>query len=235
MSLKMEEPFQVLVDGNFVYAALLGKIDLRDALPLACQGRCHIKTTRCVLEELKLGGDVTRGALVNARKFDCLQCCNGTESSPTACIKKLVGPDNPQKFVVGTQDMELRAHLRATGKVPVLAVRVNVLAVEKPSNEAQEGLQQVNKATVAAELQAAEAVVAAISGKESSALDETEVVEVPIPKKRKRTKEPNPLSCRKKKSVEKLSTMKAEKQDEAAEPTTKKRTRIRKRSRAGNT
>jgi len=33
--------------------------------------------------------------------------------------------------------MVLRQHLRATGKVPVLAVRVNVLALENPSHEVQ--------------------------------------------------------------------------------------------------
>jgi len=79
------------VDGNFIYAALSGKIDLRDALPVTCDGKIRIKTTRCILEELRAGGELTRGALVNARKFDCVPCCGGEVKSPGDCIKGLIG------------------------------------------------------------------------------------------------------------------------------------------------
>ena len=58
---------------------------------MTCDGKTRVKTTRCILEELKAGGELTRGALVNARKFDCIQCCGGKVQSPTDCIKGLIG------------------------------------------------------------------------------------------------------------------------------------------------
>eukprot|EP01006_Ploeotia_vitrea_P035919 TRINITY_DN65949_c12_g1_i4.p1 TRINITY_DN65949_c12_g1~~TRINITY_DN65949_c12_g1_i4.p1 ORF type:complete len:311 (-),score=158.99 TRINITY_DN65949_c12_g1_i4:255-1187(-) len=127
----------VVVDGDFIQAALEGRIMLRDQLPKLLQEDTVPCVTRCVLHDLRKRGNMYRGATMIAEKSYMLRCEHPGVLSPLKCIERLIQGGNPHGFLVGAQNIELRRTIRATPGVPLLFVRGSVPIVEAPS-EAEE-------------------------------------------------------------------------------------------------
>merc|ERR1712086_906747 len=113
------EPYNLLVDGPFVHKALDGKIDIRNDIEEVTGGRTRTTTTRCVMAELKAGGEDLRGAMLASRRFDC--------------IKDLIGENNKDRLIVGSADPGLTSVLRKRACVPLLWISLNVMQLEKPA------------------------------------------------------------------------------------------------------
>jgi U3 small nucleolar RNA-associated protein 23 len=122
------------VDGNFCHAALENKIHIREQLPKLLGGSCKELVTPCVLEELKSLGETFRGALMIAKRFE-VRSCRHQDHLRVAheCLASLVEQNNnPNHYIVATQDVQLRKRLRHCPAIPLLYVHYNVMIMEPP-------------------------------------------------------------------------------------------------------
>merc|ERR1712166_1124444 len=127
------EPYNLLVDGPFVHKALDGKIDIRNDIEEVTGGRTRTTTTRCVMAELKAGGEDLRGAMLASRRFNCINCDHVPGTNPHDCIKDLIGENNKDRLIVGSADPGLTSVLRKRACVPLLWISLNVMQLEKPA------------------------------------------------------------------------------------------------------
>ena len=130
-------PFKVVCDPEFLQAALAKKIDVRRDVEKFVGQRCKVMTSRCVARELKRRGEEYAGALLNCRRLDHARCSHNGNAEFDRCLKALTGGRNKQEFFVATMDAGLRRELRQLGRVPVVYIKQNGLAVERPSVEAK--------------------------------------------------------------------------------------------------
>jgi U3 small nucleolar RNA-associated protein 23 len=143
---------QILIDGNFIYMALKVKMDIKDRLKKMLLGEsfvCYVP--QAVLDELAALGPAFQPALEWART-----CCEVLSNPPPVgndddrdnddddkaqdtmsageAIRALVGEENKGKYMVATQDQELKSQLRHVPSVGLLFVSRAVLLMEPPSN-----------------------------------------------------------------------------------------------------
>ncbi|KAF5297701.1 hypothetical protein FQA39_LY12032, partial [Lamprigera yunnana] len=171
---KFRQPYQMLVDGTFCFAALNSELKFR--------------TTPCVIIETEKLGKQVMGALVILKKFLVHKCSHVTKPIPGAeCLLSMVQDMNPNHYLIATQDLDLQAKIRALPAVPLLYFVRKTPVLDQPSKESLDearnmmGLDRHERLKIN-ELKAQHGIV------------ETKVI------RRKRYKGgPNPLSCKKKK------------------------------------
>lgn len=201
-------PYRVLLDGNFLATAERLKMEWRRLLPKALQvdaSNAHFHVTQCVVAELESLGAPAAEALRAARTLPLLKCRekhgHGEACSPRECASRLVGADNAGKWVVVTQDAELRDSLRAIPGVPLMLISTNVLILEAPSPASRAAGQEAEgrKSALAPGEALAVKRLAASGGGEGGASSASGAKFLAGKKKRKGPKQPNPLSQQKKK------------------------------------
>eukprot|EP00741_Cyanophora_paradoxa_P000385 tig00000404_g376.t1 len=228
ISFGFEAPFNILVDGPFIQAALKGKIFLKEQLPKLCEDRAYPDILLCILQDIRKRGEAFGGAAVIAKNFTSIKCSHAAPVSGAECIASLIEDRAGEKYMVGSQEEEMQRRVRKVGGVPLIRISNHTLVVEKPSNESRDmhskmekakGLpakhekaawERMQKAPVPAPAAAAVAP-AAEGGAEAGAEGGEAPAEAaaaapaaagsgtkPKPGKRKRAKGPNPLSCKKK-------------------------------------
>jgi U3 small nucleolar RNA-associated protein 23 len=182
------EPFQILLDGTIIVSAERYSMSLVDLLPKILGGPCKLIYTSCIITELEEFGEVAKSALRYARKNLEWRKCEHKDNPISAkdCITDMVNAVNPHKFCVGSQDLELRKVMRRIPGVPLLYIKSSVCILEPPSQTTSETADQIEiQKTLPVEFE-----------KIKNEKPQSE-------KKRKRKlKEPNPLSCKKKKITE---------------------------------
>ena len=216
-------PYRILLDGNFLAAALRLKMEWARLLPKllhVAPALAHLHVTQCVVGELEGLGAPAAETLALARTLPLLKC-RAKHGHPGACsaaecARRLVGGANEGKWLVATQDAELRAELRRIPGVPLLLISTNVLILEPPSarsraaaEAAEAGKSALGRAEAAAVRAAAKRVGGAGGGagvaEPGSGGGGGGGVAAPAPaqkavrRKRKGPSEPNPLSQKKRK------------------------------------
>lgn len=106
------DPFHVILDGNFLHLLLERKIDFKDKLEKILKGSVILQCSECIVDELSKIGDDFRGTYLRARKLSRIKCHMNEHKNPKDCMLEIIGPKNEGKFMVGTQDEELRKALR---------------------------------------------------------------------------------------------------------------------------
>lgn len=200
-------PYRVLLDGNFLATAERLKMEWRRLLPKALQvdaSNAHFHVTQCVVAELESLGAPAAEALRAARTLPLLKCRekhgHGEACSPRECASRLVGADNAGKWVVVTQDAELRDSLRAIPGVPLMLISTNVLILEAPSPASRAAGQEAEgRKSALAPGEALAVKRLASGGGEGGASSASGAKFLAGKKKRKGPKQPNPLSQQKKK------------------------------------
>ncbi|KOM40191.1 hypothetical protein LR48_Vigan04g038900 [Vigna angularis] len=216
-------------------------------------------TTRCVLDELKRLGSSYSETLEVAHKLIVARCEHDKCVSADVCIKEVVGENNSEHFFVASQDTDLRKKLQEVPGVPLIYGLRNALFLESPSafqrqyvktseerrlhmtekeykilkhkvmnrltdekanNSITEIMENVDSGYQTTNIQAV---------KNSTATKNRMEIKDKPQFKRKKTKGPNPLSCKKKSKSQNIDLSKEAKGDNAS-----KRSRKRKRSRKGN-
>ena len=136
----LRTPYRVLIDGNFLAVASRLQIEWLRLLPKLLQvppHNCYLHITECALAELESLGDSQKLARDEAQKIAVLKCRrnhgHSLKTEPSDCILQLVGKKNEGKWIVVTQDAELRAKLRQIPGTPIILVSSNVLVLETPS------------------------------------------------------------------------------------------------------
>lgn len=86
------DPYDVLLDGNFIFAALEHKLDIRDRLMRLLQGsEIKLYVTKSALKELETIGSKGEKALEFATKFcTCIDDKPGANTTTADCILNLI-------------------------------------------------------------------------------------------------------------------------------------------------
>ena len=90
-SFNFREPYQVIVDGNFLSACTTTKKDPYAAIHDILFGEIKLMTTYCVCVELRaLGTDFVEIA-DEAKRMEKRRCTHTTPVSASECIKSIIG------------------------------------------------------------------------------------------------------------------------------------------------
>jgi len=181
-------PFDVLLDGTAIQASINHNVMLAEELPKILGGRCNLLVPRAIVAELHVLGRKFAAAAKIARRLKVVDGDNdkSSTSSASSALLDLVADGNARRRFVMTEDPELRDQLAALRVVPLLRFARAQIVLELPGGRAQAQVQAAPSAAPTASPEAGAATSANSGAAESSA------------KKRKRFKEPNPLSVKKK-------------------------------------
>ncbi|GMF29648.1 unnamed protein product [Phytophthora lilii] len=197
----IKAPYKVLLDGNFVAMCVQMKVDVRERVPKYLQVKpheCEFFVPRAALDELRVLGEATKEAYELAKSFKVAEAYDQEQTQQDApvdvskVIQSIIGEKNDGKFVVCTQEVELRKALRLVPGVPLIYLNRSVLVFE-----------EISRATLAIVRQEEKRNLAKLDVNEKRKLEqmqEGEQGEDHAEQQRltkKRAKGPNPLSVKK--------------------------------------
>ncbi|KIM32854.1 hypothetical protein M408DRAFT_326574 [Serendipita vermifera MAFF 305830] len=188
LSFGFRQPYQILVDSGMFIEAQDHKMELAKQLETVLQGKIKPMVTQCCIVELyKLGKD-RQVAVDMAKEFERRKCNHREAIEGSTCLREVVGATNKHRYVIASQDHDLRVHLRTIQAVPLIHVKKSVMVLEPPSDETL----RIKAAMVEDALNAPES--------EKETLPSSKPSEAPfLPKPHRKAKGPNPLSVKKKK------------------------------------
>ncbi|CAI4780177.1 BCE_3a_G0049000.mRNA.1.CDS.1 [Saccharomyces cerevisiae] len=222
---KFREPYQVLVDNQLVLECNNSNFNLPSGLKRTLQADVKVMITQCCIQALyETRND---GAINLAKQFERRRCNHSFKDpkSPAECIESVVNISgaNKHRYVVASQDIDLRRKLRTVPGVPLIHLTRSVMVMEPLSTasakaskitEEQKLYKGLNDPNIEKLQESGDG-----SGKES------------ITKKRKLgPKAPNPLSVKKKKKVNSPSDEVKDQED-----TSKEKKKRRRRKHKSNT
>lgn len=190
----LKAPYKVLLDGTFCHAALDGKVNVKEQIPKYIGTDTTIYSTQCIILEVEKLSKICSnvyGAWLIVKQFPVHKC--GHEGRPmpaAACIKSILKKNNPHKYIMATQDEEIREHIHSLViGTPIVFLSGSAPTLEKPSAKC-ETFAEAGKNGLSLHEQTT------LKDLKRKMLGEQE--EIPPMKKKKKTKNPNPLSCKKK-------------------------------------
>lgn len=135
-------PYNVILDGNFVYTLMKLKLDLRDRLLKLLQGN-EVKyfMLSSAFNELKAVGAKTKAAVDFVRAFcDIIDETTvvGSFETPGECLQAYLeqehrNPRSGRKYLVATQDRDLRTAVAKIPGVPIIFANKVSVVLEPPS------------------------------------------------------------------------------------------------------
>ena len=110
-SFGMHPPYLIICDGNFIFAALDSKVDLKKELSTAFRGQIYLKTSKCIRAEIdSRASKETEQIYFDACQYAKDQCqllhCDHKIKNPYQCILKAL--KHNFKGAVGTQNKNLQ-------------------------------------------------------------------------------------------------------------------------------
>ncbi|KAF7415157.1 hypothetical protein HZH68_003646 [Vespula germanica] len=206
---KFRQPYQILIDGTFAFAALENKFNIQEQLPKYFQAETKLLTTPCIILETEKLGTFSKaviGAMQIIKRYAVHRC--GHEKKPmtgSKCLKSMIGKNNSSRYIIATQDRELQEELRIIPGVPLIYLHGKTPTLETPSEVSQKYAENIRNELG---MSTWEKENIKTLKKEAGLINETE------PKRKKHKKGgPNPLSClkKKKKNVQMATTASSEK------------------------
>lgn len=190
---KFREPFQVLLDDQIVLEGERTSFNVDKALKRTIQGEVKPMITQCCMQSLYKTKN--QKAIDLAKQYERRRCNHlpSDPVSPSECIESVVSVngENKHRYVVATQYKDLRRSLRQTPGVPLIYINRSVMVMEPLSDASREFSETYETAKLRHGLN---------ETKSGISLNETKDA-VPILKKRKGPKGPNPLSVKKRKTA----------------------------------
>nr|XP_045594423.1 rRNA-processing protein UTP23 homolog [Procambarus clarkii] len=193
----LRPPYNVMLDGTFCRAALEVKVKIKQQIPKYLGAQTKLVTTQCIIlevEKLSKMSSSLYGTWMVVKQFPVHKC--GHEGNPipaSSCIKSLLKKENPAKYIVASQDEDLRQHIHewVTG-APIIYLHHKAPTLEKPTQKNKDLALKANKTLTSYE----ESILKSFKRKYIGDDDNQ-----PPKKKKKTSKNPNPLSCKKSKKV----------------------------------
>lgn len=186
---KFREPYQTIVHSDLVLLCQGASFHLTKGVNRTIQGEIKPMITQCCMQALYASGN--QAAIDIAKSYERRRCNHPPKAplEPSDCVESIVNVDgvNKHRYIVATQDHELRKKLRKVPGVPLVYMNRSVMVMEplsKVSGKLSEDL-ETSKLTGGLN-DAANAGIIPLAAPQAS-------------KKRKGPKEPNPLSVKKKK------------------------------------
>ncbi|KEP64048.1 UNVERIFIED_CONTAM: rRNA-processing protein FCF1, putative [Hammondia hammondi] len=123
-------PYQVIVDTNFVNAAVQIKTDVIKGLMDCLVAKCIPCITDCAVAELEKLGHRYRLALALAkdRRFKRLTCCHPGTYADDCIVRRVT---EHKCYLVATNDRDLKRRIRKIPGVPIIYVKNHKFAVER--------------------------------------------------------------------------------------------------------
>ncbi|KAM0790801.1 hypothetical protein ACM66B_004648 [Microbotryomycetes sp. NB124-2] len=130
---KFREPYQVLIDGAFVESCVNQKLDILARLHDVLQGNVKPMITQCSMQQLYDKGEQS---VIDAAKAFERRKCNHLKAKPEQeCLMSMAGSENPNRYVLATQSLDLRKKLRAVPGLPLVYISRSVMLLESPSDQ----------------------------------------------------------------------------------------------------
>ena len=165
------------------------------------QGKVKPMITQCCMaalyhaEKESEGDDVprVRAAIALAKTWERRKCNHREAQPPSDCLASVIGPENQHRYMLAADDAAVRrARRREVPGLPILHYAQSVLILEPMSDVTERHI---------AHLEASKSAISANEQRLLSHSDTAPQAPAPAPVKRKRAKEPNPLSVKKKKAA----------------------------------
>lgn len=204
------DPSKVLLDSQILEDAYRTKTDLQTRLEGVLQGKVKLMVTQCDMRHL-YDAKPKNNALIESTKntTERRRCGHHELEEPLSsleCLSSVVDPKstltNKHRYVVASQDIKVRAHMRKIAGVPLVYINRSVVIME-PMNtvtEEQRDREEKSKFRLGLKAQRNPAQPPKRKRDEEEGVDDVEeqVMDRPQKKnKRKGPKEPNPLSMKK--------------------------------------
>ena len=166
---------------------------------------------KAVVSELRALGDPVEEALVFVQTHcevldDASAAKAAAAGTPADAIRALVGARNPGRYLVATQEEELRTHLRGVPGVPLFHLQRLVLILEGPSAASRRAGDRVESDKLGAGAADAEAIRLAqklrLQERAEKRRSDGAAAGTMAARKKPKAKGPNPLSCMKKRGRE---------------------------------
>ena len=199
-------PYQVLYTADFLSAAESFQLSASHGVHKVLQSDVKGMITQCCIKTLYDAKAQT--TIATAKELERRRCGHIEEArSPADCVLECVGNRNKNRYVVATQDRDLRAKLREIPGVPLIYINRSVMVMEPPSpatvvlkeerERAQRGVTAAEAVSLGKRKRQSNVVTPqSLAGNTTGPKRDTD----PTPKKRKRgPPQPNPLSMKRKK------------------------------------
>ncbi|KAJ4394141.1 hypothetical protein N0V93_003358 [Gnomoniopsis smithogilvyi] len=213
LAFNFREPWQVLVDADLIKDAHRFAIDLPQYLSNTLHGEVKILITQCSMRHLyaqNKDGSLER-IIDKAKGFERRRCGHHPEQYPeplstAECLASVVGPTNKHRYVVASQEQEVRAQFRRIAGVPLVYISRSVMILEPMAHATAKIVQKGERSKFRAEFRDPAAKTGEKRKRDdddSEGSDEEDGVEKKSEaekkkrKKRKGEKGPNPLAVRK--------------------------------------
>lgn len=217
---KFREPYQVLIDDQIVLDCHGSNFDLVKGLKRTLQAEVKVMITQCCMQSLYETNN--QGAIEMAKTFERRRCNHPPKDPkpPSECIESVVSINgqNKHRYVVATQDIDIRRSLRRTPGVPLVYTSRSVMVMEPLSDASSKISNAVEKDKLYKGLNDPRNV--------SMKLKEDTEQDKPQEQRKKRPrgpKQPNPLSMKKKTAKREVSDKETQASSEDAPKSRKRR------------
>ncbi|CCF55942.1 hypothetical protein KAFR_0A05060 [Kazachstania africana CBS 2517] len=223
---KFREPYQVLVDNEIVTVSSNSNFDLVKGLKRTLQAEVKPMITQCCMQALYETRD--QNAIDMAKGFERRRCNHPPKEpkTPIECVLSVVNVNgkNKHRYVVASQDIDIRRQLRRVPGVPLVHISRSVMIMEPLSDTSAKISSRMEQEKLYKGLNDPKYAGLKLDEEEAT---ETQGSGEKTAKKKRGPKGPNPLSVRKK--VKTLNEPKqTDKNDDVQEETTEKKKRRRK-------
>ncbi|RDL36704.1 putative rRNA-processing protein UTP23 [Venustampulla echinocandica] len=141
MSFGFREPYQVLVDSEIIKDADKFKMDLVGGLERTLHGQVKPMITQCSMRHLYAAASEPGVSYLidKAKTYERRRCDHRPEDFPEPlsnkeCLASVVDPKgnktNKHCYVIASQDLELRKHMRGVMGVPLVYINRSVMIME---------------------------------------------------------------------------------------------------------
>lgn len=133
---KFREPYQVLVDDQLVLDCYKSSFDLVKGLKRTLQAEVKVMITQCCMQALYAYGN--QEAIDIAKGFERRRCNHPPKDPlpPQKCLNDVVNVNgnNKHRYVVASQDLNIRRSLRKIPGVPLIHLSRSVMVMEPLSD-----------------------------------------------------------------------------------------------------
>lgn len=162
LNFHINPPYHVVLDGNFIYAAIKVKLDIKERLEKLLQGETvRLFVLKSVLTELNAVGPKAAEAFKFAKTFctviddDAFAIADTPAERLVALLRKQANDKSSSSssgskhYFVATQDKDLRDRLGGIPGVPLIYMNKVVLVLEAPSSQSKETSLEIEATKVA--------------------------------------------------------------------------------------
>ncbi|CAF1625329.1 unnamed protein product [Rotaria magnacalcarata] len=131
----IEIPFIILIDGTFAFEALQWKIQIDEQLKAYLETEQIIcSTTLCAIKETELLGGIGFGAMLILKQYDIVKCNHYPSISAEKCFQQILIKDTTKKYFLASQSLSLREYCHNhRPDLPTMLITHNAINLERPS------------------------------------------------------------------------------------------------------